>query len=55
MKNMNKFGDHQEDEIRRDDISDALTCPIMYEIMNDPLTLSSGITYDREALTRQRP
>ena len=29
----------------------SLLCPLSHELMRDPVTLSSGITYDREAIT----
>ena len=34
------------------DVPSYFLCPISMEIMRDPVTLSSGITYDRESIER---
>ncbi|CAN6695290.1 unnamed protein product [Malus baccata var. baccata] len=34
------------------DIPSHFTCPISLEIMRDPVTISTGITYDRESIER---
>ncbi|CAA7016151.1 unnamed protein product [Microthlaspi erraticum] len=41
--------DHEEEEI---DIPNYFICPISLEIMQDPVTAVSGITYDRQSIVK---
>ncbi|KAE9621730.1 putative aminoacyltransferase, E1 ubiquitin-activating enzyme [Lupinus albus] len=40
---------NMSDEI---DVSPFFLCPISLEIMKDPVTISTGITYDRESIEK---
>ncbi|KAF8036320.1 hypothetical protein BT93_C2137 [Corymbia citriodora subsp. variegata] len=46
------IGDHRELELQELVIPNHFLCPISLELMKDPVTLSSGITYDRENIER---
>jgi hypothetical protein len=41
--------DHDEIDI---DVPSFFVCPISLEIMKDPVTVSTGITYDRESIEK---
>nr|XP_043613346.1 U-box domain-containing protein 21-like [Erigeron canadensis] len=48
-KNVKKMMDVEVDEVT---IPDHFRCPISLELMKDPVTLSTGITYDRESVEK---
>ncbi|XP_030472961.1 U-box domain-containing protein 21-like [Syzygium oleosum] len=46
------IGDRRELELQELVIPNHFVCPISLELMRDPVTLSTGITYDRESIER---